>query len=90
MKRVLPVAFVAAMLTWVTAAPADDPEVSEKYMKVDEVKALLDQQKPLTFVDVRPRNQFDIIHIRGAANIPLQELAPRLREVPAKDLVVLY
>ena len=90
MKRALPVVLVVAMLAWVTAAPADDPEVPEKYMKVDEVKALLDQKEPLMFVDVRPRTQFDVIHIRGAVNIPLQELAPRLGEVSTKDLVVLY
>jgi rhodanese-related sulfurtransferase len=90
MKRVLPMVIAGIMLGWVTAVPADDPDVPEKYMKVDEAKALLDQQKPLVFVDVRPKSQFDIVHIKGAVNIPLQELNRRLAEVPDKDLVLLY
>ena len=90
MKRVLPLVIAGVMLAWVTAAPADDPDVPEKYMKVDEAKALLDQRKPVVFLDVRPSSQFDVVHIKGAVNIPLQDLNRRLAEVPDKDLVVLY
>ncbi|HEV8437624.1 MAG TPA: rhodanese-like domain-containing protein [Methylomirabilota bacterium] len=90
MRRLLRAALVAGILGWVTAVPADDPEVPEKYAKVDEVKALIDQNKPVTLVDVRPKPQYDIIHIRGAVSIPLQELPKRIAEVPKKDLVVLY
>jgi rhodanese-related sulfurtransferase len=90
MKRLVPVALAAALLASVTAAPADDPEVPEKYAKVDEVKALVDQKRPVTFIDVRPKTQYDIIHIRGAVNVPLQELSGRLAEVPKTSFVVLY
>ena len=90
MKRLVPVVLAAALLARVTAAPAHDPEVPEKYAKVDEVKALLDQKHPVTFIDVRPKNQYDIIHIRGAVNVPLQELSGRLAEVPKTSFVVLY
>ncbi len=90
MTRLLPVVVVAAMLAWVTTAPADDPDVPEKYMKVDEVKAALDEQQPMILVDVRPKPQYDVIHIRGAVNIPFQDLGKRLAEVPTKGLVVLY
>ncbi|HUG38335.1 MAG TPA: rhodanese-like domain-containing protein [Candidatus Limnocylindrales bacterium] len=74
----------------VGAAPAGDAEVPEKYISVDEVKALLDMKKRVTFVDVRTREQFDELHIRGAKNIPLRELPRRLDEVPRHDFVVLY
>jgi rhodanese-related sulfurtransferase len=90
MKRVLPMLIAGLLLAWVAAAPADDPEVPEKYMKVDEAKALLDQQKPPVFVDVRPKPQFDVVHIKGAVNIPVQDLNRRIAEVPEKNLVVLY
>ena len=90
MTRVLPAVLAAAMLGWVTAAPADDPEVPERYIKVDEVKADLDQKKPLTLNDVRPKEHYDAAHIRGAASIPLDELPSRLGEVPKRDVVVLY
>jgi rhodanese-related sulfurtransferase len=71
-------------------APADDPEVPEKYMSVDEVNALVQQKKPLTFIDVRPKEQFDELHIRGAVSIPLKDLSSRLASVSKEDLVVLY
>jgi len=79
-----------ATLGWVTVAPADDPEVPEKYIKVDEGKATLDRKKPVTLIDVRPKAQYDIVHIRGAASIPLTVLPSRLAEVPRQNLVVLY
>ena len=71
-------------------APADDPEVPEKYMSVDQVNALLQQKKPLTFIDVRPKEQFDELHIRGAVSIPLKDLSSRLASVSKEDLLVLY
>jgi 3-mercaptopyruvate sulfurtransferase SseA len=89
MKRILPV-LLAAALFWVSPAPADDPEVPEKFMSVDEVKALLDQNKPVRFIDVRAKEQFEALHIRGAASIPLRDLAGRVGEVSRQGLVVLY
>jgi rhodanese-related sulfurtransferase len=90
MKWLLPVGLAVTLLAGVTAAPADDPEVPERYVKVDEVKARLDQKKPVVFVDVRPKEQYDATHIRGALSIPLHELPQRLAEVPKKDVLVLY
>jgi len=90
MRRLLPMVLAVATLGWVTVAPADDPEVPEKYIKVDEVKANLDRKKPVTLIDVRPKAQYDIVHIRGAASIPLTALPSRLAEVPRQNLVVLY
>jgi len=84
------VAFAAAALAWVGAAPAGDPEVPDKYVSVDEAKALLDRGRRVDFIDVRVKEQFDERHIRGARNIPLRELPGRLAEVPREELVVLY
>ena len=90
MRGLLPVALALAVLGWVTVAPADDPEVPEKYIKADEAKALLDQKKRLAFIDVRPREQYDDLHIRGAVSVPLIDLPKRLAEVPKQIPVVLY
>ena len=90
MRRLCPMLLVAAALFWVSPAPADDPEVPEKYMSVDEVKALVDGKKPVVFIDVRPKDQYDEVHIAGARNIPLKDLPARLAEVSKQDFTVLY
>jgi rhodanese-related sulfurtransferase len=88
--RLAAAALLAVALGWVTPAPAGDPEVPERYMSVDEVKALLDLRKPVTFVDVRPRDQYEVLHIRGARSLPLEELPRRLDELSRQEFVVLY
>jgi rhodanese-related sulfurtransferase len=90
MRRALSWLLALTAVFWVTAAPADDPDVPEKYASVDEVKAMLDQKRPISFIDVRPKDQYDELHIRGAKSIPVREMPGRLAEVPRRDLVVLY
>jgi rhodanese-related sulfurtransferase len=41
-------------------------------------------------VDVRPREEFEAGHIKGARSIPLEELEDRLAELPADREVVAY
>jgi rhodanese-related sulfurtransferase len=89
-KRYVPVALVAAALLTVSAAPGGDPEVAEKYIKVDQVKAMQDAKKRVTIIDVRDKDQYDELHIKGARNVPLRELPTRLTEVPKQEPVVLY
>jgi len=88
--RLLTACLVAIAVFWVSPAPADDPEVPEKYVSVDEANALLEQKKPVTFIDVRPKEQFDELHIRGARSLPLTELPGRLASLSKQDLLVLY
>ncbi|HET7876488.1 MAG TPA: rhodanese-like domain-containing protein [Methylomirabilota bacterium] len=90
MKRILVTLLLTVTLVSVGAAQGGDPDVPEKYIKVDEVKAMLDLKKRVTFIDVRDRDQFQELHIRGAVNIPLRELHGRLGEVPRQGSVVLY
>ena len=90
MGRIVAACLVAVALFWVSPAPADDPEVPEKYMSVEQVNALIQEKKPVTFIDVRPKDQFDELHIRGAKHIPLTELPSRLASVSKKDFLVLY
>ena len=44
----------------------------------------------IVLVDVRPREEFEAGHIRGARSIPLDELEQRLAELPADREVVAY
>ena len=90
MSRLFAACLVAVALFWVSPAPADDPEVPEKYISVEQVNALLQEKKPVTFIDVRPKDQYDELHVRGAKHIPLTELASRLASVSRKDFLVLY
>lgn len=88
--RILAALLIVTGLMWATPAPADDPEVPEKYIKVDELKALVDSRRRVSIIDVRVKEQFDELHIKGARNIPLRELLTRLNEVPTQEPVVLY
>jgi rhodanese-related sulfurtransferase len=44
----------------------------------------------VVLVDVRPAEEFDAGHIRGAVSIPLDELDERLAELPAESEIVAY
>ena len=63
MKPLLSLLGALAAVAWLGAAPAGDPAVPERYMSVDEVKALLDAKKRVVLVDVRSKEQFDELHI---------------------------
>lgn len=41
-------------------------------------------------IDLRPREEFDAGHIKGARSIPLAELMQRIKELPRNKTVVLY
>jgi len=81
---------IATAILWAAPAPADDPEVPEKYISVDEAKAHVDKRQRVLFVDVRERAQYDDLHIKGAINVPLDEIRRHLRDIPRNELVVLY
>jgi 3-mercaptopyruvate sulfurtransferase SseA len=88
--RLTVIMLLAAVLAGAAPAPAGNPEVPEKYISVDQAKALLDKREPVTFIDVREKSQYDDLHIKGAINIPLGVLPSRLSEVPRTNRVVLY
>lgn len=48
------------------------------------------KEKKAVFVDVRSKESYDAGHIKGAINIPESELMKRLREVPAKRMIITY
>jgi rhodanese-related sulfurtransferase len=81
---------LASGMAWAAPAPAGNPPVPEKFISVDQARALLDKRERMTFIDVREKSQFDDLHIKGAINIPLGVLPARLVEVPRTHRVILY
>ncbi len=58
---------------------------------VDEVALRRKVRKgEVTVLDVRPPEEYDAAHIRGALSVPLPELAKRLSELPRRREVVAY
>ena len=90
MKRLVTILLLAAAMAWAAPAPAGNPEVPEKFISVDEAKALLDRRQRITFIDVREKTQFDDLHIKGAINIPLGTLPARLAEISRTEFIALY
>jgi phage shock protein E len=48
------------------------------------------QQEGLALLDVRSTEEFAAGHIQGAINIPLDQLATRLAELPKTDTLIVY
>ena len=90
MKRLITILLLAIAMAWAAPAPAGKPEVPEKYISVDEAKAVLDRHQRLTFIDVREKVPYDDLHIKGAINIPLGVLPARLAEISRTEFLVLY
>lgn len=45
-------------------------------------------EKGATLIDVRTPQEFSQTHLKGAKNIPLQELSTRLKELPKGELIL--
>ena len=55
-----------------------------------ELDEYLDRGIPIFLVDMRAPGAYYREHIRGAVNIPAEELKQRVGELPADRLIVLY
>lgn len=55
-----------------------------------QLEQYLDYGRDIFLVDLRDRDSYDRRHIRGAVNIPGEELADRMGELPGDRLIVLY
>jgi ArsR family transcriptional regulator len=56
----------------------------------DELSRRLRDDTPPIVLDVRPREEYDSIHVRGAVCVPVGELRQRLREIPKNREIVAY
>ena len=89
-RGALSVALAAALLL-ASAAPAAPPDYPVTFIKVDELKALVELGAKADIIDVRDRDAFEASHIRGARSMPLRSVADRAaREIAKTGLVVFY
>jgi hypothetical protein len=80
----------AVGLLFATAAPAAPPEYPVNFIKVDELKGLLDRGTKADIIDVRHWEQFVESHIKGARSMPLRVVNDRAPEISKTGLVVFY
>jgi rhodanese-related sulfurtransferase len=88
-RPVLALAIAAGVLL-LGAAPAAPPEYPVSYVKVDELKALLDRGTKADIIDVRHWDEYVELHIKGARSMPLRAIPERAREISKTALVVFY
>ena len=81
---------VAAGVLLAGAAPAAPPEYQVSFIKVDELKALLDRGTKADVIDVRSWDAYLDSHIRGARSMPLRAVPGRAPEISKTGLVVFY
>lgn len=66
------------------------PRVAQLSVRAKDLKGWLDQDRPLTLLDVRDPEAYRQNHIHGAINIPLEVLHVRYHEIPlGQPLVVI-
>ena len=90
LRRLSGIALVIGAVLWVSAAPADDPEVPLALISVDELKALMDKRTPVDLIDVRTWDQYVKRHIKGARSMPLRAVPGRMHEMKKTGIVVFY
>ena len=89
MRSVL-MAVVAAGVLLGSAKPAAPPDYPVNFIKVDELKALLDKGTKADIIDVRSWAAYEEMHIKGARSMPVRVVEQRANEISKTDLVVLY
>jgi len=74
----------------VTLTQQAEPSL-ESAKRIDRPEAIkmVDEGKAV-WVDVRPKDQYEIGHIKGAINIPLSDLLTRLKDLPPHKYLITY
>ena len=89
--RGLTAVMLTASILLVGAAPAAPPEPPVNFIKVDELKGLLDQGRRVDLIDVRHWESYVEMHIKGARSMPLRVIEARApKEISKTGLVIFY
>ena len=84
---------LAATLVLACAAMAATPAYQEngqvELASVDELILMQAKKKPVTVIDVRNLDSYDM-KIKGAIQIPLDEIESRLKEIPRNAEIITY
>ncbi len=89
MRALLAVGVTASILL-LGAAPAAPPDAPVNFIKVDELKTLVDQGRRVDLIDVRHWQSYVEMHIKGARSMPLRVIEARANEISKTGLVVFY
>lgn len=74
----------------VTLTQQAEPSLeSAKRIERTEAIKMVDEGKAV-WVDVRPKDQYELGHIKGAINIPLSDLLTRLKDLPPHKYLITY
>ena len=90
MHRAVVAAAAAGLFFLGAPAPAAPPEPPATFIKVDELKELLDRGTKADIIDVRVWDQYVQQHIAGARSMPIRSVPDRAREITKTGLVVFY
>ena len=88
--RALFAVVLAASILLVGAAPAAPPDAPVNFIKVDELKVLLDQGRRVDIIDVRHWDSYVEMHIKGARSMPVRMIESRGSEISRTGHVVFY
>jgi len=80
----------ALAVLFATAAPAAPPDYPVNFIKVDELKQVLDRGTKADIIDVRHWEQYAESHIKGARSMPLRMVNERASGITKTGLVVFY
>jgi len=68
--------------------PPNDLVTAKRIAREEAIKKV--KANKAIFVDVRSAEQYKLAHIKGAINVPLNELMQRIRELPPKKEIITY
>ena len=88
--RTMLATLVAAGVLLLGAAPGAPPEPPANFIKVDELKNLIDGGTKADLIDVRHWDSYVEMHIKGARSVPLRTVEARSNEISKTGLVVFY
>ena len=69
--------------------PVEQSLESARRITREEAIKMVDAKKAI-YVDVRPKDQYDIEHIKGAINIPLGDIVTRMKDLPKGKFIITY
>jgi ArsR family transcriptional regulator len=70
----------------------DDLYYNKENLEKIKMDELIQRMKDgtVTLIDVRPKDEYEILHIPGANSIPIEELEKHLSELPSSQEIVAY
>jgi len=70
------------------AQPEASLESARRISREDAMKMVASHKA--VYIDVRPKEQYDLSHIKGAISIPLSELPTRWKDLPVGKYLITY